>query len=85
MRLAIIKNDKRKSNHIENEVIDILPDYHIFSELDLLICDILDIEDIKVESVNKEIENYYKTAAIDGLIPAAVKKYYDGELKWLTV
>ena len=85
MRLAIIKNDKRKSNHIENEVIDILPDYHIFSELDLLICDIVSIEDVKVESANKEIENYYMTAKATGSIPATVKKYYDGELKWLTV
>ena len=85
MRLAIIKNDKRKSNHIENEVIDILPESHIFSELDLLICDSLDIEDVKVESVNKEIENYYMTAKAIGSTPAAVKKYYDGELKWQTV
>ena len=85
MKIAIIKNDKRKSAHIENEVIDILPGNHIFSELDLSICDIVSIEDVKVKSINKEIENYYKTAAIAGSIPAAVKKYYDGELKWLIV
>ena len=85
MQLAIIKKDKRKPGHIENEVIDILPDSHVFSDLDLSICNIVSIEDVKVEAMNKETENYYMTAAGTGSTPATVKKYYDGELKWRTV
>lgn len=85
MKLAIIKNEKRKSTHIENEVIDILPDSHVFSELDLSICNIVSIDDKKVEMINKEIENYHKTAVVTGSTSATVKKYYDRELKWLTV
>ena len=85
MRLAIIKNDKRKSNHIENEVIDILPDNHVFSDIELQLFNIIQINDTKVVSVNKEIENYYMTAKAIGSTPAQVKKYYDGELKWRTV
>ena len=84
MKLAIIKSEYARGTQKAGDVADILPDNHIFSDIELQLFDIIQIEDSEVKTVNKEIEDYYKTAVITGSTPTTVKKYYDGELKWQT-
>jgi hypothetical protein len=82
----IAKIKINKGIYRKGDIIDVLPEDHIFSEKELIFYDIEKVDDKLVETVEEQINEYRKTATALGATPAQIRKYMEnGIIKWQTV